>query len=118
MSFKVGDRVVCINDLFLGRFDIFLGTIKAPVRNKIYTIRSFDVDEEGLIGLRFEEIINPVLQYQDGVGEVSFAQERFRKLADSTDEIIKELLENPDLEHKEMQEFLKHEELQKELIEK
>lgn len=48
------------------------------MKGHVYTIREFQTDDYGNLGMRFKEIINPVLQYDDGVCEVAFHAIYFR----------------------------------------
>lgn len=52
-KFVVGQRVVCIND------DGDWGSAARPEKSRIYTIREI-FTWVGRVGLRFEEIVNPV----------------------------------------------------------
>lgn len=77
--FVVGQRVVCVSEGFSGKWDLSLGE-KGPKANGIYTIRNMYVDSAGTVGLQFREIVNPPLQYSDGVHECGFLWKRFRPL--------------------------------------
>ena len=91
-NFKVGQKVVCIEDNF--RYDInerLLG-VTFPLKNEIYTIRAIKATG----ALLFKEIVNPEIMYLHGLAELGFKQYRFRALdhafADEVEAMIKEQL--------------------------
>lgn len=78
-NFKVGQKEVCCHNFkFQCEVERANGVV-LPIRNEIYTIRSFIHDGQDL-GLRFEEIVNPIIKYSDGVAEKAFLSTRFRPL--------------------------------------
>ena len=77
MAFRVGQEVVCIFDGFWG-LNMF-GEIM-PVKNQTYTIREIVIDDDGDSCFRFNEIINRVHRYKQGVVECSFWSARFRPI--------------------------------------
>lgn len=70
-NFKVGQKVVCVDDNFQPRYE----WVTYPTKNEMYTIRN--ISKKG--GLRFEEIINPKYDYEEGYHEHGFFYWRFRK---------------------------------------
>ena len=87
--FSVGEKVVCIHTFTVRPDAAKLGETN-PIKGEIYTIRTIECHEEGCF-LRFEELINPVLNYTNGKIECHFLDKRFRKL---DHQFGKELLEN------------------------
>lgn len=76
---QCGEKVRCINDVFTRRLtDPCSPTdFQCPQKGQIYTVRDVVHTKSG-IGLRFEEIKNPLFWYDDsGEREPCFAQERF-----------------------------------------
>lgn len=74
MSFKIGQKIICINDNFncLNRSEIL------PCKDNIYTIRSINM------GIILVEIVNEHKQYREGIGELEFDPEAFRELNSET----------------------------------
>lgn len=92
MNFKIGEKVVCVNNIYLEPEKIEVG-IKAPLKNEIYTIRSIN-DYDAIM---VEEIINPICKYGNSgyVGENSFYLHHFRKLDyDFADNLLAEISES------------------------
>lgn len=90
--FKVGQKVVCIDD-----FD-FDGLrrktrIQLPIKGEIYTIRELHSFPNGDLGLRLCEIVNPVVNYDDGKQECTFNSHGFRPVDETFGEAICESLE-------------------------
>jgi hypothetical protein len=88
----VGQRVVCINDHFVGRHQ----TQSLPTRGRIYTIRAivpckahgFEQD-----GLHLVEVINPLRRWRCPTGgwrtaEVAFRISRFRPVRNTSIEVF------------------------------
>ncbi len=79
MRFSIGQRVICIDDVFPAQF--FEWGSFTPAAGEIYTVRAIHWSQnpgtgrKGL-GVHLEEIVNPTM---DGA-EVYFAVERFRPL--------------------------------------
>ena len=87
-GFHIGQVVVCVD----ARPHPTAGDIgEYPVEGGVYTIRSFSVGENEL-GLRLEEIVNPVLEFEcDGIAEmteVSFLSYRFRPAKETSLEVF------------------------------
>lgn len=77
---KVGDKVVCVNisgfaDAARGLYKHYGITVMFPRLNHIYTIRKIIEDT-----LRVDEIVNPILDYIDGINEHRFYLWHFRPL--------------------------------------
>ena len=80
---KRGDKVLCINGVFRARgTDPFsLKERNLPIEGKTYTVRDVVVTDYG-VGLRLEEIINPLFWHDHGgEREPAFGKERFVLLA-------------------------------------
>lgn len=86
--FEIGQQVVCINDKWT-----IEGNHIRPVRGCVYTIRSFRVLDDCL-GLRFEEIVNPSIQFSDGYFEVSFISDFFRPVRKTNIDVFTQILNN------------------------
>lgn len=104
MAFRVGMKVTCIDDVFWSGRD---PRCNYPVKGDIYTIRSFDHNRPGCespVGLRLEEIINPILPYPGGDDETSFPPWRFRPLierkTDTGMAILRKLLDGNKIEER------------------
>ncbi len=84
-GFHIGQVVVCVD----ARPHPTAGDIgEYPVEGGVYTIRSFSVGENEL-GLRLEEIINPMFDFEDeGLGEVAFLSYRFRPAKETSLEVF------------------------------
>ena len=95
-NFKIGEKVVCVDSSgFISCFVERKYNVKYPLKNEIYTIRDI-ISQNGLIGLRFFEIINTPLGYNEGTnfGEKAFNSTRFRKLDhDFAENLLKEISE-------------------------
>lgn len=85
--FRVGQKVVCINDKTEPNRDIPSGLI-FPKKGTTYTIRGIYVAKTNETALLLEEIVNPY-QTRDGQ-EIGFKSTRFRSLVE--DGLIEELL--------------------------
>ncbi|UIY28734.1 hypothetical protein LZK73_18585 [Neorhizobium galegae] len=83
-NFRVGQKVVCINDR--GSPEFWNGCRLAR-KGKVYTVRSiFYWGEQSL--LRLEEIVNPVFGYADGSeDEPGFEAEYFRPIVNRLTDI-------------------------------
>jgi hypothetical protein len=80
-KFHVGQKVVCVNDNFeLG----FANQINIPEKGVVYTVRDIElatgVAGQKAIIVRLEEVVNPVLDWDNGRMEVGFFPSRFRPL--------------------------------------
>lgn len=85
--FEIGQQVICISDNWHYR----LYQEKMPYKGGIYTIRGFNNRME-MLGLFFEEIINPILPYDEGLEEVSFHSVSFRPVKKTSIEVFRNLL--------------------------
>ena len=79
-NFKIGDKVVCINDdfSFVHKEYAYTEFMKFPEMMKVYTIR--DLPQESC---HLEEIVNPKLSYYN-LNEPGFYRWRFVKLDHKT----------------------------------
>lgn len=94
MSFKVGDRVVCIDSAYQKK-DYWLSEgFKFPVEGECYTIRDFTPSGNAI---RLIEINNSHMSHRTNKGlESGFKIYRFRKLDyDFVEEVISNLKEEP-----------------------
>lgn len=55
--FRVGQKVVCVDDAFAWKNTIYAGQVTLPTLHAIYTIRAVDEYERGVI-LAFKEVHN------------------------------------------------------------
>jgi hypothetical protein len=85
--FKVGQKVICINDKLDPSRNLPHGLI-LPKRNNIYTIREIYTGINNETALLLEEIIQPYLHVNGQ--EIGFSSSRFRSLIE--DGLIEELL--------------------------
>jgi hypothetical protein len=74
-EFDIGTIVVCINDSWVQ--DKRYGE-KMPYKGQVLTIRSIEIRDDDTPFLRFEEIVNPVVEYPNGLGECRFCAFQFR----------------------------------------
>lgn len=75
-NFKVGEKVVCIDNTPKQIQLKELGFIY-PKNNEIYTVRGFTPSGTGIF---LEEIINLPMRTHSGMAEIGFEMRRFRKL--------------------------------------
>lgn len=93
---KIGSLVELVDDNWNQELKLLLivNGMVYPVKNKLYTIRSFNKSGLGVVGIRLEEIVNPDFEFVDGIDELAFSAKRFRELMSpleiSIDEIIHE----------------------------
>ena len=78
--FHVGQKVVCINDEFVG--ECFEDVPHLPLKGAVYTVRSIELmtaasGEQSPI-IRLVEIVNPVMPWEIGEVEIGFVPNRFR----------------------------------------
>lgn len=77
--FHIGQMVVCVADDW-NDVDVF--GEKCPVKGHVYTIRCIEIgidigrDEEAFF--RFDEIVNPILDYPSGRADANFHARAFR----------------------------------------
>jgi hypothetical protein len=99
MNFRVGDRVICIDDTMQPHTVLEL---KKDVPNWVkkdqqYTVRAVLNNRDIVTGILLEEIDNPPKYFNiiGGFQEPAFAEWRFRKLKPSEDmvEAMQEILE-------------------------
>ena len=76
---KVGSFVECVDDKFSSNKLKLLN--KIPKKGDYYTIREIiDYPKLGRTGVRLEEISNPLIEMNGGMGEPTFSILRFREL--------------------------------------
>lgn len=82
-SFRVGQKVVCVDDEFHGDF---FDVPCLPVKGLVYTIRSIEVmtgsDGEQSPIIRLVEVINPAMPWTIGDVEIGFVPRRFRPVVE------------------------------------
>lgn len=84
MTFRVGQRVVCVNSTRAGGY----GDEVYPVEGRVYTVRGFlplPCDHGPRIWL--EEIKNKKRDYFEGLYEKAFGAERFRPIVERKTDI-------------------------------
>jgi hypothetical protein len=93
MSFRVGQKVVCISDYsrWEPRAPLEVGTI-TPVKGEIYTVRGVCESPSG-VGLWLEEIVNKPRRYRNGYLEIAFNIKSFRPIDYSFGEKVCEEIE-------------------------
>lgn len=94
MTFRVGQKVVCIAGDLATDWTVYTFKLSAPEKDGIYTIRGM-LEWNGECGLWLEELRNPLMSLTDGTfGEVGFWASHFRPLVErKTDiSIFQELL--------------------------
>jgi len=92
---KVGSFVECVDDKFSSAQLEKL--VKIPKEGDYYTIRNIiDYPDLGRVGVMLEEITNPPVEMQGGLGEPTFNIFRFRELESSPplEMEIREALDN------------------------
>jgi hypothetical protein len=80
--FKVGQKVVCIDDAPPSTVNGSDYLVCRPVRGEVYTVREIHI-EDGIpgYGVRLEELLNPSVIWSDNTeAEWSFSSTRFRPL--------------------------------------
>lgn len=96
--FKVGQKVVCVDDtdMHLHRDDV------GPCDGDVLTIRAIrPQDEYGDVSFLFEEIQNRPRLHTEGVTEVSFLCHRFRPVQETGMEMLRAILIRPNAPVKE-----------------
>lgn len=89
MAFFVGQKVVCIKR---GKWsDSRSGNqcSSGPVFGGIYTIRTVETDCDGILCLRFEELVFPPEEFFAGFFEKQYWANRFRLVKDTTQQVEK-----------------------------
>jgi hypothetical protein len=107
MGFKVGSKIVCVNDEF-DLSDPLIRVMVKPKYNVTYTVRDCD---EGMV--RLEEVVNKEVPMDFGgmviMTEPGFAENRFAPLQDNRDELTESLLNDLEVD-KEEYEYIEVEE--------
>ena len=97
-NFKRGEKVVCINNIYLEEEKIKIG-IKCPIKNKFYTIRGFKGNKDAIL---VNEIINPLCYYgnKNIPEENGFYLHHFKKLDyEFAENLLKEISESVNKKH-------------------
>lgn len=83
MTFRVGQRVVCVNanDWLDEEDEVF------PLHGEVYTIRDIIPYADGICGLLLCEIVNRPQEYDMGFLECTFLASRFRPIVDRKTDI-------------------------------
>jgi hypothetical protein len=96
MSFHVGQRVVCINDVF-SPCPYWRAAVSAfPRLCGVYTIRHMR-EAHGLLGLCFDEIVSLPREFAEGFVEPAFNSKNFRPVKPTSIAIFARLLARTDL---------------------
>jgi len=90
MTFRVGQKVVCVNDMFDHPSWQFVPN--RPVAGQVYTIRQITefnfTSEPNAAAVYLGELVNPIHSWRyNGHRECPFAVERFRPLVSRTTDI-------------------------------
>lgn len=92
MTFRVGQKVVCID----GNIGGGCGLETFPIKGMVYTVRAVRwSDWHQSEQLRLVEIENEPRRYHDGVFECGFNSQRFRPVKTTSIEIFRAMLVNP-----------------------
>lgn len=83
----VGQRVVCVDDLFEDIYDE-----ETPKRGVVYTIRGIKFWTVDKLSFTLEEITNPLKLYKEGVSEKHFRETRFKPIDEKRLDIFREML--------------------------
>ena len=79
--FRVNQKVVCVDDRFGKRWHQ-RGILQRPIKGRVYTVRDVGIYNFAvgpMPSLRLEEIINPIIDWDDGdTSEIAFHAGRFR----------------------------------------
>lgn len=95
MNWKIGQKIVCVRDCLARCFQQEI----LPKKGEIYTIR--EITHYTMVCFRLVEIVNPVLSYEQGVGEATFDAKHFRPIVDIGDDVeeyIKTKVEQEELQ--------------------
>ena len=89
MAFRIGQKVVCVDDVFASRH--YPGYEAWPTKNIVYTIRDIyneDFEDGWATALLLEEIINPFYDWLTlGNHEAGFSARRFRPVVEKKTDI-------------------------------
>lgn len=88
--FHVGQMVVCVDAAPEGE-RLFKDFEIRPVKGCVYTIRALESVETDVICL-LEEIVNPILLYEDGADEMLFRVSRFRPVRNTSIDVFTAIL--------------------------
>jgi hypothetical protein len=93
MTFRVGQRVVCVKrDAWTDALSqLPLEADNFPVFGMVYTVRTIDA-AHGNLYLRFEEIVNAPRNYVNGLDECNFWAARFRPVKETDISIFTAML--------------------------
>jgi hypothetical protein len=91
VTFQIGQRVVCVDDLFSDRPEWRRAVQTFPKLYSVYTIRKI-VERGELTGFCFDEIFNRPAMFDDALLEPAFNSENFRPVETSNIEAFKRML--------------------------
>jgi len=93
VSFHVGQLVVCVDD---GNWPWPEGHAAMPKRGVVYTVRESVVSwTNGHPCVHLVEIVNPIGDYEGGVGEIWVAERRFRPVDETRLEVFRKIAASP-----------------------
>ena len=99
IDWKPGDYVVCIKEVTSHHKDTNLEKIwrklvpNLPVVSCVYSLREV-YNRGGVIGIRLNEIHNPIAKFADGFTEGAFQSQYFRKVITPNIDCFHQLLTN------------------------
>lgn len=91
----IGQRVVCIDDVFDERFVRIADGL--PIKGMVYTIRTIR-EIDGEIGFLLHEIKNKEFQFLNAYGEQGFLSKRFKPLDEKRIDIFRAMLKSKEKE--------------------
>ena len=90
--FSINEKVVCIKTYKVLEIDIEVGNV-LPVKGEMYTIRDIAIYNNEPF-FKFYELVNPIIEYENGMNELEFWHGNFRKLDHSfAENLLAELIE-------------------------
>lgn len=85
-NFRVGQRVVCVDDTAIGLFNRWSGE-DAIREGQIYTVRSVHLDERGILVLWLDEVSRTALARARHGDMVGYRASRFRPVVERKSDI-------------------------------
>jgi hypothetical protein len=96
--FRVGSKVVCINDDFSNAPERYRIIFRFPVNGRVYTVRKIRRRKGGLSFLLYE-VVNDIVRFPFGiVDEIGFYSWRFRPLEKKKKKIADQVKEQKPVE--------------------
>lgn len=95
--FKVGQKLVCVNDDFKSKPSDEPRGVKYPKKGEIYTVRNI----KSVHAIWLVEIVNPTLKYANGYTEKGWYTYHFKPI-DETTNWVEEVLEKALVEELEL----------------